>query len=174
MIVLNREILEFAQNTGVKLKICILQLKLTWIGLVLRDRMWYTKRYLTSSFKVICARQELSARTYHPKRSIESKRWFCEPQYLRQEVAGPHKSPRPRIILLVKFSIFMIFMSSAELNSDNFSYNDFRMKSILQKCCIIWKDDFCGMFMFINHTLGLVEGLEHTPDLYLNLWDFRP
>ena len=55
-----------------------------------------------------------------------------EPQYLRHGVAGPHKSPRPRIILLVKFSIFIIFMSSAKLNSDNFSYIDFRMKIILQ------------------------------------------
>ena len=52
-------------------------------------------------------------------------------------VAGPHKSPRPRIILLVKFSILKIFMNSADLNSDNSSYSDFRMINIFQKCFII-------------------------------------
>eukprot|EP00493_Phyllostaurus_siculus_P002283 UN02295 len=68
----------------------------------------------------------------------------------------------------------MIFMNSANLNSDNSSYNDFRMENIFQKCCIISKDDFCGKFMFIKDTLWLLEGLKHVSDLYLNLWDFRP
>ena len=68
----------------------------------------------------------------------------------------------------------MIFMNSSNLNSDNSSYNDFRMENIFQKCSIIYKDNFCGNFMFIQYTLELLEGLEHASDLYLNLWDFRP
>ena len=65
-------------------------------------------------------------------------------------------------------------MNSADLDSDNSSQSDFQMKNIFQKCCIIGTDDFCGKFMFIKYTLGLLEGLEHASDLYLNLWDFRP
>ena len=117
-------------------------------------------------------RQSFQHRQSLPNKKL--KRALKEPQYLRQGVAGPHKSPRPRIILLVKFSILKIFMNSADLNSDNSSYSDFRMKNIFQKCFVIQKDDFCGKFTFIKYTLGVLEGLEHVSDLYLNLWDFRP